>query len=193
MVKNRRSPPARVGQGQWDCMPDDSPEQYAVLTAYEVARCMAAIEAIARLGKPVAEVCARAARDQEELQKIEADVQTCIRLSGEQEVWGFVRRVDEARVTYGYYRYPWALEAFESLTHLRSALEPRQYEWVSGLLFGYQAEAIHQWLTAASDAPASTSQHGGAVSTAGTCHPSRGRSRTHTLSGISRSARTCVQ
>ena len=107
-----------------------------ILSDYEVARCLAAIEAVSRLGKPIAEVGDRKITA-EGISGLEADLKECVSTSGEPAVYPFAR-LSQLGVSFGFYRYDWTLAALNSL----SALPETERDWISGLLFGYSAEAI---------------------------------------------------
>lgn len=102
---------------------------------------MAAIDAIALTGKPVAEVSCRKVR----LADLENDLAKCLELAGEV---GNVRpwtKIVGARVRYGFYREQWVLDALNFLD--RTELSDVDRSWISGLLFGYRPDAIQQYIS----------------------------------------------
>jgi hypothetical protein len=132
--------------------------RFSVLTDYEAGCCSNAIESVFRLGKPIAEICERNINE-EGIPALEADIRVCLEMAGHTEVKGFIRRIDEARVSYGFFAHPWAVEALEYLDQRRSEIEPRHADWIQGLLFGYAADAIQRFMAARSVLQAATSQH----------------------------------
>lgn len=112
-----------------------------VLSEYEIAQAIAAIDAIALTQKPVAEAGARRATQAE----LEDDLKECLRLAGEAE--GQVRiwiKAEGARLQYGFYRESWVLQALGFLD--RADLSGTDRAWISGLLFGYRSDAIQQFI-----------------------------------------------
>lgn len=148
--------------------------RFSVLTEYEAGCCSSAIESVFRLGKPIAEVCERQISNRD-IDALEADLRICLEMAGHGEMKGFIRRIDEARVAYGFFAHPWALEALEFLDQRRSEIEPRHTDWIQGLLFGYAADAIQRFVAARSAGQDATSQHDGTVYTAETYRPCSGR------------------
>lgn len=148
----------------------------AVLTEFEAGCCAVAIESITRLGKPIAEVCTRRI-EESRIPSLESDLLRCLESSGQAaSVKGFIRRVDEARVSFGFFTHPWALEALEYLDQHRSQIEARHVDWIEGLLFGYQADAIQAFLSARFPESVPTLQHRGDSGMEGTFRPGLARS-----------------
>jgi len=138
--------------------------RFSILTEYEAGCCSNAIDSVVRLGKPVAEICERPISD-EGISSLEDDLRICLQMAGHAEVKGFIRQVDEARVAYGFYAHPWALEALEFLDQRRSDIEPYHADWIQGLLFGYASDQIQRYMAARSECQDATSQHHGVVNT----------------------------
>lgn len=141
----------------------------AILTEFEIGQAMAAIEGIARLEKPLAEIGTRIA-DEDDLRR---DLQACIDAAGETRVFPWIRRVGE-HVRFGYYAEPWVLDALDFLD--RTELQPSDRHWITGLLFGYRSGAIQQFISA-------RSRSRDAVQTR---RPSRTRDRTGTALRVAR-------
>jgi len=115
-----------------------------ILTEYEIGQAMAAIEGVARLEKPLAEVGTRMATEED----LERDLLACIDSAGEtQRVFPWIRRTGE-HLRFGYYAEPWALDALDFLD--RTTLQPSDRHWISGLLFGYRSSAIQRFISAQS-------------------------------------------
>ena len=111
-----------------------------VLSEYEVGRCVSAIEAIARTDKPIAEVGSRTARADD----LEADLTACVNLVSADCGVRFWIRPSHGRLRYGFYREAWTLEAIDFLD--RTTLDSHARAWISGLLFGYRADAIQHFI-----------------------------------------------
>jgi hypothetical protein len=60
---------------------------FEVLTEHEVAAALCGIEAVARLGKPISEICERKA----DIDQLEIDLRQCLSLANECGVQGFIR------------------------------------------------------------------------------------------------------
>jgi hypothetical protein len=127
----------------------------SLLTDFEFARCMAAIEAVDRLGKPAAEVgpkrvpLAQRGALTEELRRIVASM-------GVAEIREYVSRSEAGGwVTFGFYRFGWVRDALEFLEREAGSLDERTRGWVQGLVFGYRPEAIEGFLSASSASPGS--------------------------------------
>ncbi len=119
----------------------DTPWTPLILTEFEIGQAMAAIEGVARLDKPLAEVGTRVALEAD----VERDLLACIRSAGEiDRVLPWIRRVGE-HVRFGFYAEPWALDALDFLD--RADLQPSDRHWISGLLFGYRASAIQRFMS----------------------------------------------
>jgi hypothetical protein len=111
------------------------------LSAYEVGHALAAIEAVGRAQKPIAEVGQRTA----ERCHLEGDLLECLRVVQEDGVKPFLLECGPRTWRFGFYREEWALDALVFLD--RAELEPVQRAWMSGLLFGYNASAIQRFIT----------------------------------------------
>ena len=122
---------------------------FVVLTEYECGRAQMAIEWVARSQKPVVEIGGRPSNDRE-LFALAADLNQCIARSGE-TVIGFIIP-DKLRdyCCYGFYRYPWAIEALLDVWEIERAPEDTRSLWRQGLLFGYSPEAIQTFISSAS-------------------------------------------
>ena len=119
---------------------------FLCLSAHEVGASITAIEDVARSGKPVAEVGnVRLQPDKHHL--LEEDLRQCIELAGEQNVKSFIMATpDKGRWSYGFYRELWVLEALQFLCGEGLDLPGFHRDWISGLLFGYTAGAIQEFL-----------------------------------------------
>ena len=113
-----------------------------ILSEFELGLAAAAIEEVARLDKPLAEVgCRDGNRDD-----IEHDLKQCLNGRPQEEqisVW--IRQRGE-RWAFGFYRAPWVMRAMDYLE--RADVEPSDRHWISGLLFGYRASAIQTFIEA---------------------------------------------
>lgn len=115
-----------------------------ILSDFEIGQAMAAIEGVARLEKPLAEVGTRVASERD----VELDLLHCLEMAGETgRVFPWVRRVGE-HVRFGFYSEPWTLEALDFLE--RTPLQPSDRHWINGLLFGYRSSAIQRFISARS-------------------------------------------
>ena len=155
---------------------------FSILSDFEVSRSLAAIEAVGRSGKPVAEVGNVRLR-KSQFDSLSHDLKECLQLAQEENVKAFVCREGEGRWSYGFYRHPWVLGALEFLRQRHGDGEQWQYhrDWISGLLFGYSAEAIQRFITAESAVPESMSPPGCGGDTEGTSRLCSGRSHSHSL------------
>jgi hypothetical protein len=121
----------------------------AVLTEYEIGRAIWAAEAVARSEKTIAEV---GTRPVDSLDALESDLRECLKLVHDSEdVRFWTRPAGETRVRYGFYREAWALGALDFLD--RTELASADRAWISGLLFGYRADAIQQFINRSSRRP----------------------------------------
>ena len=124
-------------------MPDISPWTPRVLTNFEWGQCIASIEAVQRLDKPIAEVSAVKAF----LPDLEADLEGCLGFfRGTSDVKFWTREADPGRYRYGFYKAPWTLQALDFLD--RMDLSRIDRAWISGLLFGYRPGAIQEFIEA---------------------------------------------
>lgn len=117
----------------------------AVLTEYEIGRAILAAEIIARSEKPVTEVGSQKVAS---ITALIEDLSECIRLAGRADnvkVW--TRETSGGRTRYGFYRDRWVLDALDFLD--RSTLADADHAWISGLLFGYRADAIEEFIARA--------------------------------------------
>ena len=123
------------------------------LSDYERGRCAAAIEAVGRRDKPLAEVC-----------ETSVPVQTIKKILGELlneyrqgnvdlpcDVRGFIFEMKSGRSTYGFFRESWALRAY-SVVRGEWAFTLQDREWIQGLLFGYTPHVIQRFVDAATAA-----------------------------------------
>lgn len=117
----------------------------AVLSEYEIGRAVWAVEIVARSEKPVAEVSCRKVAS---LASLEDDLRECIKLAGNADnVRPWTRPTTANRVRYGFYREAWVLDALDFLD--RAKLADADHAWISGLLFGYRADAIEEFIARA--------------------------------------------
>lgn len=154
---------------------------FSILSDFEVARSLAAIEAVGRASKPVAEV-GNVKLSSSRVAELDGDLAQCLRLAGEPEVKPFVLREEGGRWSYGFYRHSWARDALEFLRrrHRGARLSAYDRDWIAGLLFGYSPEAIQRFLTGAAGSvgPRSTLPPDCGEGMEGTVRPRLGRSRT---------------
>jgi hypothetical protein len=121
----------------------------AVLTEYEIGRAILAAEIIARSEKPVVEVGCQKVTSTAAL---EDDLRECMKLAGHADnvrVW--TRTTIGNRVRYGFYREGWVLDALDFLD--RAELPDVDRAWIGGLLFGYRADAIQQFINRTNEKP----------------------------------------
>jgi hypothetical protein len=120
-----------------------------VLTEYEIGRAILAAEIIARSEKPVSEVgCQRVTSTV----ALEDDLRECVNRAGHADnvrVW--TRSASGNRVRYGFYREGWVLDALDFLD--RAELADVDRSWIGGLLFGYRADAIQQFINRTTEQP----------------------------------------
>jgi hypothetical protein len=117
-----------------------------ILTEFEIGQAVTAIETVARLGKPLAEIGCRQGNPAD----IEHDLTHCLRSAnelGKLHVWTW--KAGE-RYRFGFCAQPWVLRALEFVED--SDLAQSDRDWLCGLLFGYKADAIQQYLDRASEA-----------------------------------------
>lgn len=122
-------------------VPDVHQWEPLVLSEYEVGRAVAAIEAVSRSDKPLAEVGCRDAPDGD----LKSDLEGCLKLvRGAHSVryWTKPSKGDGCR--FGFYKLPWALDALAFLE--RVDLDETDRAWISGLLFGYHPRAIQEYI-----------------------------------------------
>lgn len=121
-----------------------------MLSDYERGRAQLAIEWVARAQKPIVEVGGRPL-DGCDLTALAGALDQCIFESGE-DVRGFViPDKTPGYCCYGFYRYGWALEALLSVWGPDA--DPPHREWLYGLLFGYDAQAIERFVRSSSSGP----------------------------------------
>ena len=122
-----------------------------MLTEYECGRAQVAIESVARSEKPITEIGGRLVKDCD-LLALARDLNLCVRLSGE-SVRAFIAPDRMAGFCcYGFYRYPWAMQAFLSVwqSGVRLRPSPQLSIWIQGLLFGYGPCAVQSFISSAS-------------------------------------------
>jgi hypothetical protein len=135
--------------------PDGLVQRLKVLSEYEFGRAQIAIEWVARGHKPIVELGGRLV-DGPTLRWLVDDLNLCVAESGEQ-VRGFVvPEKPRGFCCYGFYRYPWAIEALMDMWRVtpRGMNVARQI-WQEGLIFGYSPEAIQRFIWSAFGGPAS--------------------------------------
>jgi hypothetical protein len=112
---------------------------FTTLTEYECGRAQVAIEWVARSQKPIVEIGGRPSNECD-LVALAADLNRCITHSGE-SVRGFIIPDKlSAYCCYGFYRYPWAVEALLDVWKIERAPESTRSLWRQGLVFGYSPE-----------------------------------------------------
>jgi hypothetical protein len=113
-----------------------------VLSEFEIGQASAAIEAVGRQGKPIAEVGCRAAARED----IEHDLRANLADRREaNRVFVWIRPAGD-RFRFGYYSEAWTQSALDFLE--RANVEDSDRHWISGLLFGYQPSAIQEFIDA---------------------------------------------
>jgi hypothetical protein len=111
-----------------------------ILSEFEIGQAMVAIETVARVGKPLAEVGCRVGSEGD----LEADLLCCVDDAGERgRVFPWLRRHGQ-HVRFGFYAEPWVLRAMDFME--RQDLAPADRHWIAGLLFGYRSAAIQQFV-----------------------------------------------
>jgi hypothetical protein len=111
-----------------------------VVSLYDLARCHAAVEAVVRLDKPIAEVPIPARIHV--LGALVDDVVACAALSETGDVRVHVDYRDGV-ASCVFYRHDWCRAA---LAYVRGAGFPAPVvDWFQGLLFGYKPEAIERF------------------------------------------------
>jgi hypothetical protein len=122
---------------------------FRALSEYECGRAQMAIEWVARSQKPVVEIGGRPSEGCDFV-TLAADLNQCIAHSGE-AVSGFIIPDKLAGYCcYGFYRYPWAIEALLDVWEIERAPEGTRSLWRQGLVFGYSPEAIQTFISSAS-------------------------------------------
>jgi len=131
-------------------------EKLRVLTEFEAGRAQMAIEWVARARKPVAEIGGCLVK-RCNLLALAHDLNLCIASSGE-HVRAFVMpdRMP-GYCFYGFYRYPWAVNALLKVWHGRPLGGQYDSLWLQGLVFGYSPDAIQRFISSALREPATNS------------------------------------
>jgi len=139
-----------VGYGKRGSKRMELLNKYRVLTEYECGRAQLAIEWVSRSQKPIAEIGGRPLGSCD-LDDLVCDLEQCIAASGE-DVLGFV--IPDGNPEYcsfGFYRYSWALEALLMIWGPKDQPpSPACFDWLHGLLFGYDAAAIERFIRSSS-------------------------------------------
>lgn len=123
------------------------------LSDYECGRCAAAIEAVGRRDKPIAEVCETSVPVSEIIKSLgelllnyhQGNVDAPI------DIHAFIYTLTADRFIYGFFREPWTLRAY-SIVRGNWELTYQDPEWIQGLLFGYTPQAIQRFIDAATTA-----------------------------------------
>lgn len=130
---------------------------------------MTAIETVARLGKPLVEIGLRNGDPAD----LEDDLKSCLaQVRDGTRVAPWIRQQGQYW-RFGFYGEPWVLRALDFLDD--PDLAPRDRHWISGLLFGYSANAIQRFIEANRDRaaePISSLSPTRSENSAGTDHPS---------------------
>jgi hypothetical protein len=126
-----------------------------ILTEYETGHAITAIEWVARGGKPIIEIGGRVL-SAEKIESLSDDLNRCIDIAGESEVYGFVLR-DGDWWRFGFYRYEWAIAGLLHLFGEAPAIHGTHAHWIRGLLFGYSSDSIHRFISSECDGQESTS------------------------------------
>jgi hypothetical protein len=115
-----------------------------VLGLYDLARCHAAIEAVERRDKPVAEIPIAVSVAQ--LGQLIDDVMRVAELTETGEIRVHVD-YREGVALVAFYRYGWCREALAFLKK-GGGCPPPALHWFQGLLFGYDPESIERFVRA---------------------------------------------
>jgi len=132
-------------------------DKLAIMTEYEAGHAITAIEWVTRAGKPIIEIGGRLITPTE-IDLLAEDLNHCIEISGELDVYGFMMRDRDDWWQFGFYRHSWAMAALLHLQQETPRIQGAHAHWVRGLLFGYDAEAIQRFMSSACDGPASISR-----------------------------------
>ena len=124
-------------------------EDLKILTEYELGRGVTAIEWVARGGKPIAEIGGRILAATE-VKYLAVDLNRCLEVAGEPQVRGFIMRDTSGWWQFGFYQHRWAILALLYLQQKAPAIQDAHAHWVRGLLFGYDSEAIQQFILSSS-------------------------------------------
>ena len=108
---------------------------------YDLARCHAAIEAVERRDKPVAEIPIVVSVAQ--LGQLIDDVLHVVELTETGEIKVHID-YREGVALVAFYRYGWCRAALELLKG--GGFPPPALHWIQGLLFGYNPEAIERFI-----------------------------------------------
>ena len=114
---------------------------YKVIGYYFAGSSASAIRAVAIEGKPIVEVCGGLPARRKDLV---SDLRKCLKVEGRPTNvrWWIRKSGDKWR--FGFYKHPWALRALDFLS--QESLSQYDRSWISGLLFGYQPEAIQRFI-----------------------------------------------
>ncbi len=125
----------------------------AVISEREFGEALAGIKWVALGSKPVIEIGYGTWSYSERALLVE-DLTHCIEMTGER-VLGFVMERKPGRWSWGFYRFPWAMDALLFLREPEPRIRGRHYHWVEGLLYGFGPSAIQEFnLRAGSTSPA---------------------------------------
>lgn len=116
-----------------------------LLSQFELARCLSAIEAVERLGKPAAEIGSKhIAPGAMPVFMAELD-----RLAeGIPGIRWYAYDDGDGRVVFGCYRFEWVGMALDFVEKMGDSLDEHTRAWVQGLIFGYRPEAIESYVRA---------------------------------------------
>jgi|ERR1700680_109819 hypothetical protein len=132
---------------------------FRMFSEYECGRAQIAIEWVARAQKPIVEIGGVPIKHCD-LRALAHDLNRCIELSGE-EVRAFVAPSGGKFCCYGFYKFPWTIDALLFAWGIRRVpAGTRRSLWLQGLVFGYSPSAIQDFIDAesASCGPKSTSR-----------------------------------
>lgn len=112
-----------------------------VLSEYEVAKSLSAIDAVELLDKPIAEVMGRKVSKAH----LRSDLKNILKLAGNRsKVKYWIRSSERGRLRYGFYIYPWTLKALDFLDSAK--LRRFDRDWIAGRLYGYRPGKIQEFL-----------------------------------------------
>jgi len=128
-------------------------DEFEFLTEYEIGRAQLAIEWVARAQKPIVEIGSRPISNSN-LNLLDADLARCVAQSGENVHPFIVAENEQKYFSYGFYKYPWALDALQWITRSKRRSPDRRYfDWLGGLIFGYSPDAIQRFISSGSGKP----------------------------------------
>ena len=126
-----------------------SEPRFIILQDYEIGAIQAALNWVVLGGKPIVEVGGHMLQT-EEIPRLADDLNQCIKISHYKDVYAFIMKDRNGWWQYGFYQYPWALEAMLFLRDESPCIQGDHRHWIQGLLFGYDPSAIHRFISSES-------------------------------------------